>query len=133
MKPLGGYLFWLLIIFLFLLGGDLFFVVLLDGFVPTWRERWRDFITSLILLNLILIGIALATLRALRREPVTGREGLIGSEGVAITPIGPEGKVFLKGEIWNALSDEPIEAGRAVVVVEVIGLKVRVKEKALDK
>jgi membrane-bound serine protease (ClpP class) len=40
--------------------------------------------------------------------------------------INPEGKVFVHGEYWNALSDEAIPEGAAVKVVEVKDSKLKV-------
>lgn len=68
--------------------------------------------------------------KALRRKPVTGSEGLVGLEGRAtevITKTG--GMVSLHGELWSAVSDEDIEKGTGIVVVEVFGLKLKVKKK----
>jgi membrane-bound serine protease (ClpP class) len=70
---------------------------------------------------------------AYKRKPVTGAEGLVGLEGVAKTDITPDGgMVFVHGEIWSAYSDEIIRQGERVVVVEVKGLKVKVKVKGIQ-
>jgi len=53
---------------------------------------------------------------------------MIGWEGVAIADIREEGKVFLKGEYWNARADHPIPKGRKVRVIGVEGLKLKVEE-----
>jgi membrane-bound serine protease (ClpP class) len=39
------------------------------------------------------------------------------------------GKVFLHGELWNAISDEEIKAGEEVVVTGVEGLILNVKKR----
>ena len=56
-----------------------------------------------------------------RNTPVTtGKEGLIGVEGVARTPISSQGgKVFVLGEWWNAVAEGSIAAGEKVEIVEV--------------
>ena len=64
--------------------------------------------------------------KAYRRKPTTGREGLIGEVGMSKSAINPEGKVFVHGEYWNALSDEAIPEGAAVKVVEVKDSKLKV-------
>ncbi|MGQ9645511.1 MAG: NfeD family protein [Thermodesulfobacteriota bacterium] len=61
-------------------------------------------------------------------KPTTGAEGLVGEIGVAATRIAPDGKVSIHGEFWNALSDEPIEAGEKVEVIGVLNLKLKVKK-----
>ncbi|MFN3395855.1 MAG: NfeD family protein [Thermodesulfovibrionales bacterium] len=72
------------------------------------------------------IGLAL---KAHRRRPVTGTEGLVGAEGIARTEItGEGGIVYVHGEIWQAISDERIEEGDKIVVEEVRGLKIKVKK-----
>ncbi len=40
----------------------------------------------------------------------------------------PEGKVFVNGELWNALAEQPIEVGEKVEVLEVLNLKLKVKK-----
>lgn len=69
--------------------------------------------------------------KAYRRKPKTGVEGLTGITGTAKTDIHNEGMVFVHGEIWRAWSDVPIKAGKKVIVekVEELKLKVRPKKK----
>lgn len=43
-------------------------------------------------------------IRAQRRKPVTGQEGMIGETGEAISDLDPEGQVRVHGEIWHAVS-----------------------------
>jgi membrane-bound serine protease (ClpP class) len=70
-----------------------------------------------------------AVLRAMRRKPTTGKEGLIGTTGKAVTNINStDGKVFVHGEYWNAVSDDKIKKNSEVEVVEVDGLKLKVKK-----
>jgi membrane-bound serine protease (ClpP class) len=53
---------------------------------------------------------------------MTGREGLIGDLGRAISELAPEGKVAVHGEYWDGRSTgEAIAAGSAVEVVAVHG------------
>jgi membrane-bound serine protease (ClpP class) len=57
---------------------------------------------------------------------VTGEQGLIGEVGVAQTQLSPAGKVFVHGELWDAISTMPISAGEQIVVRQVDGLTLRV-------
>jgi membrane-bound serine protease (ClpP class) len=70
------------------------------------------------------IGLAV---KAYRRKPETGAEGLTGLVGIAKTDIKEEGQVFVHGEIWSAWSDVMIKAGEKVVVEKVEGLKLKVR------
>ena len=59
-----------------------------------------------------------------------GRETLLGKTVAAIGRIdGQSGKVFVEGELWNATSEAPIEAGQAAEIVGVEGLTLKVKPK----
>lgn len=74
---------------------------------------------------LLVIG---AAIRAHRRQPVTGREGLIGQRGVAKSALIPEGHIFVAGELWNAKCDDAVEPGDLVEVTGVFGLTLHVKK-----
>ncbi len=74
---------------------------------------------------LLVIG---AAIRAHRRQPVTGREGLIGQRGVAKTALVPEGQIFISGELWKAKCDEAVEPGDEVEVTGVFGLTLQVRK-----
>jgi len=69
-----------------------------------------------------------AVFRAHRRQPATGREGLVGQAGVARTRLNPDGLIFIRGEIWNATCAEGAEPGEQVQVTSVAGLKLKVKK-----
>jgi membrane-bound serine protease (ClpP class) len=66
--------------------------------------------------------------KAYRRKPVTGSEGLIGLEGEAKTDIHDNGQAYVHGEIWSAWSDEPVSAGEKIVVESMEHLKLKVKK-----
>ena len=68
-------------------------------------------------------------LKAQQRKKMLGIEGLIGERGEAYTDFEKgKGKVFLHGEIWNAVSDQEIKKGDQVEVIEVSGLTLRVRK-----
>jgi membrane-bound serine protease (ClpP class) len=70
--------------------------------------------------------IVYLAVRAYRRKPATGREGIVGEIGICKSGIDPEGKVFVHGEYWDALSDEIIPAGATVKVLAVKDSKLKV-------
>jgi membrane-bound serine protease (ClpP class) len=68
-------------------------------------------------------------LKAQKRKKMTGYEELIGEEGTAMTNFEKgKGKVFIKGEIWNAVSEDDIKKDDAVVVEQVKGLTLYVRK-----
>lgn len=66
------------------------------------------------------IGMAL---RAQRRRPLTGREGMVGEVGIVVEEISPVGRVRVRGEVWSATSGVPIERGARVRIDSVEGLQ----------
>lgn len=85
-----------------------------------------------------IVGLALSALavtgllsvlaaRALQNRVTTGAEGLLGARGEAASALAPKGKVFLKGELWNAVAAVPIAAGSLVEVTAMDGLTLSVR------
>ncbi len=68
------------------------------------------------------------TVKAHRQQVTTGREGMIGEVGIALTNLNPSGRVHVHGEIWQARSDTPIEKDQPVKVLAVNGLQVKVEK-----
>ena len=80
--------------------------------------------------SLFFLLIIQAVVRAHRRRPTTGLVGLVGETGVAKTSLDPEGTVLVEGELWQARTfGEKVGAQDEVEVVEVKGLKLRVRKK----
>jgi len=71
------------------------------------------------------IGMAL---RTHRKKVTTGKEGIIGEIGIAVSNIAPEGQVKIHGEYWKALSDKKIKKNERIIVTDVDGLKLIVKK-----
>lgn len=74
--------------------------------------------------------------RTQRRRFVSGREGMAGLVGEALTEVHGDGQVFVHGEYWSAFSDEPIGAGESVEVVRLadhMRLEVRRVQAGIDK
>ena len=91
-------------------------LLLVDAPIPQMRVRlWTALAVSIPLgvITTFLMGIAL---KARRNKITTGSQGLIGEVAVARTPLLPRGKVFVHGELWDAVSSVPVEAGEQVRV-----------------
>jgi membrane-bound serine protease (ClpP class) len=85
-------------------------------------------IVSLALFSLATVGFLMFMALRARQVPVrTGKEGLLHEIGTARSPIAPRGKVFVHGEIWDAVSEEPVSAGEPVEVVAVRNLTLAVR------
>ncbi len=65
--------------------------------------------------------------RLQRRKGETGAEGMLGQKGVAVTVLGPKGKVQVSGELWDAEAvSGTIPEGADIVVEKVEGLLLKV-------
>jgi membrane-bound serine protease (ClpP class) len=95
---------------------------LVDGPIPEMRVRFLTAAAVSVPIGVIAIFLMTLVLRARRNRVVTGQEGMIGEIGVARTALGPDGKVFVHGEIWNAVARKAIDEGARVRVAGVDGL-----------
>jgi len=98
---------------------------LVDGPIPQMRVNVITATAVSIPIGIIAIFLTTLVLRARRERVATGSEGMIGEIGIARTPLGPEGKVFVHGELWNArasTSSTSIAEGTRVRVASVNGL-----------
>jgi len=68
-------------------------------------------------------------LRSRQWKSATGREELIGSQGIVVSPIagGLEGMIRIHGELWRAISQEAVAEGQPVRVLKMEGLKLYVE------
>jgi len=67
-------------------------------------------------------------IRIQMKKPTTGKEGLVGEVGVVRTRIDPEGQILVRGEIWTAFCEVPVEVGQKVRVLDLVGLKLKVEK-----
>jgi membrane-bound serine protease (ClpP class) len=78
------------------------------------------------LLTVVLMRLVL---RSRKWKSATGKEELIGEQGVVVSKLaaGVAGMVRVHGELWQAISEQPAEAGATVRVRGVTGLKLQVE------
>jgi membrane-bound serine protease (ClpP class) len=101
-------------------------LLLVDAPIPEMRVHLLTALAISIPVGVITVFLMSIALRARRNKVVTGIQGLIGEIGVAQTALSPAGKVFVHGEIWDAVSSTPLPAGESVVVRKVDGLQLSV-------
>lgn len=109
-------------IVLLTLGG----LLLVDAPIPEMRVRLLTALAVSIPLGIITAFLMSIALRARRNKVITGIQGLIGEIGVAQTPLTPQGKVFVHGELWDAFASSPMPEGARIIVRSVNGLKLEV-------
>jgi membrane-bound serine protease (ClpP class) len=89
------------------------------------RVSLRVIIPSVLVFASFFLLCAWLVVRSQRRAVVTGAQALVGTQGRVLETIQPgdDGKAVFHGEVWNARSDEAIEAGASI---EVLGIEGRV-------
>ena len=105
-------------IVLLTLGG----LLLVDSPIPEMRVHLMTALAVSIPLGLITAFLMTIALKARRNKVVTGAQGLVGETGVAQSALSPQGKVFVHGELWDAVSSSTLPVGQLVVVRRVDGL-----------
>jgi membrane-bound serine protease (ClpP class) len=101
-------------------------LLLVDGPIPEMRVRLATALAVSIPIGIITVFLMSIALKARRNKVVTGEQGMIGEVGVAQTALSPNGKVFVHGEIWDAIASAPVSVGESVVVRRVEGLQLKV-------
>ncbi|HKR65933.1 MAG TPA: nodulation protein NfeD [Thermoanaerobaculia bacterium] len=101
--------------------------LLVDGPIPEMRVHPSTAIAVSIPIGVIAVFLMTLVMRARNQRVATGVEAMIGKVGVARTQVGPDGKVFVHGELWNASARTEIAEGSRVRVRGVEGLRVLVE------
>jgi len=116
-------------IVLLTLGG----LLLVDSPIPEMRVHLLTALAVSIPLGLITAFLMSIALKARRNKVVSGAQGLIGETGIAQTSLSPRGKVFVHGELWDAVSSSGVDPGQAVVVRRIDGLLLQVEPLAVAR
>jgi membrane-bound serine protease (ClpP class) len=102
-------------------------LMLFEGEAPEGRLAWQVLLPTLFVISVFFTAVAWVVFRAQRSKPTTGSAGLVGEIGFVKAALAPEGKVFVHGELWNAVSRTPLKEGVRVRVVKVTGLTLDVE------
>jgi len=102
-------------------------LLLVDAPIPEMRVHLVTALAISIPLGIITAFLMTIALRARRNKVVTGEQGLVGETGVAQTNLSPQGKVFVHGELWDAIASSSLPVGQLVIVRGVEGLILQVE------
>ncbi len=104
-----------------------FMLINTEPFFGPVSISWEIIITIVVLTVLFFMTAIGLGIKAQRRKPATGLEGLINEDGEATSDLNPTGYIRIHGELWDAESiDGIINKGTKVNVKEVHGLKLKV-------
>lgn len=106
-------------------------LLLVDSPIPEMRVHLLTALAVSIPLGLITAFLMSIAFKARRNKLVSGAQGLIGETGIAQTALSPRGKIFVHGEIWDAVASAPVPIGQSVVVLRVDGLLLQVEPVAV--
>jgi len=112
-----------------ILSGVIGSLILVDSPIPELQIHKWTALSVFLPLAIITVFLLRLVLIARKHKAETGEQGMMGLEGIAYTKIDPLGKVYVRGEYWNATATEPIEKGNPVIITAVEGLKLKVRQK----
>lgn len=101
-------------------------LLLVDAPVPEMRVHLLTALTVSVPLGAITVFLMSIAMKARQNKIATGTQGMIGEIGTAQTALSPNGKVFVHGELWDAVASVNIAAGQPVVVRSIDGLQLQV-------
>lgn len=115
------------------LGGVITMVLGLLMLIDTSRSEVggisvRDAIIIVVPFAILFMLLLRLAVSAARSPVITGPQGMVGLVGTAQSDIAPTGKVFVRGEFWNATSVTQIGKGQKVRVRKVENLTLDVEE-----
>jgi membrane-bound serine protease (ClpP class) len=113
-------------------------LMLFDSPLPALRVSLPMVGGVALVAGVVVGGLMRLAWRAQHDRVRSGSEGMVGEVGRATTDLGPPGaarpgKVFVHGEIWNAVAPAPVPAGTPVEVTAVTGLLVEVRPVAVAR
>ncbi|NJD31449.1 MAG: nodulation protein NfeD, partial [Gammaproteobacteria bacterium] len=113
------------------IGGIIAFVMgsimLLDSGAPGFTIAWQLIGAMGLAGALVLLAIVSFAVRARRRPVTTGAEALLRDHAEAVESFERQGFVRVHGEIWNAVSPEPVREGQRLRIRKVDGLTLQVE------
>lgn len=113
------------------IGGMIAFIIgsvmLMDTKVPGFTIAFPLIISVGIMTGGFVLFILNLALRARARPVVSGVEEIAGSAGEVLSHVGNIYRVRIKGEIWQAHSNEKLKVGQKVRVIEINGLFLKIE------
>ncbi|HEX6642257.1 MAG TPA: nodulation protein NfeD [Thermoanaerobaculia bacterium] len=102
-------------------------LLLVDGPIPEMRVHLLTALVVSVPIGIIAVFLMTLVLRAHQNPVATGVNAMIGEIGIARTAVDSEGKVFVHGELWNAMAKSAIAEGTRVRVRGLDGMRVLVE------
>ena len=117
---------------LLIAGGSVSFflgaLMLFQDLPESMELSWAWLIPATILTTLFFIWIVTEGIRIQFASTHTGKESMVGRSAEVIEQIDSQnGRIFVNGEYWNAVSEQSIAEGEECEIVAIDGLTIKVK------
>ncbi len=101
-------------------------IMMFDSGVPGFGISVTFVVGFAVLTGAALLLVVTYVLKLHRRGAVTGKGSIVGGIGTAMEDFEVEGRVWLEGEAWRAISEAPVQKDEEVVVRRLEGLTLHV-------
>ena len=105
----------------------LLLLVVLLGWILFLILSWQIALPLYVMGVVISLALYWKIIKAQRRTPVMGRRAMIGDSAMVVSVKEGEVEVDYQGEIWRAVSSQPLRIDQKVIIEAVEGLVLRVK------
>lgn len=102
-------------------------IMMFDTGVPGFGISITFVVTFAVLTGAALLLLVSYVMKLHRRGAVSGQGSIVGGVGTAMEDFTIEGRVWLEGEAWHAVSDAPVRKDEEVVVRRMEGLTLYVE------
>jgi len=102
-------------------------IMMFDSDIPGFGISIKFVVTIAAVFALLFIWLLSYLLKLRKRGAVSGKDSIIGGIGTAMQAFSGEGKVWLEGEAWSAMSNVAIEKDQQVVVCALDGLTLEIE------
>ena len=102
-------------------------IMMFDSDIPGFGISIKFVVTIAVVFALLFIWLLSYLLKLRKRGAVSGKDSIIGGIGTAMQAFSGEGKVWLEGEAWSAMSSVAIEKDQQVVVCALAGLTLEIE------
>ena len=102
-------------------------IMMFDSGIPGFGISVTFVVGVAVIAGLFLLWLVSYLVKLRRRGAVSGKDSILGGTGTAVDSFTGNGKIWLEGESWAAISNVPIEKGQEVVVTAIDGLTLEVE------
>jgi len=102
-------------------------LMLFEGGSPQMRLSLQVLIPTMLVISGFFVAVASLVFRSQTNVPRTGSAGIIGEVGVVKQATDPEGKILIHGELWKAVSRQPIPEGMKARAVSLENLVLEIE------